>query len=86
MSRGAAIDEIATMIDEMNTELLEVVNALMTEVEKSDSRQHAVLLNHLHEILVNYKPMQVNPNDQHQLFSSATETQTAVGVVAGQMP
>lgn len=76
MSRAAATDEIARMVDGMNAELLDVVDALLAAVERDGPGPHAILLNHLREISVNYKPLALDVGAQHELFSSATETKT----------
>lgn len=86
MSRAAAIEEIATIVDDMNAELLEVVSALVAEAQKSNSGQYAVLINHLREISANYKPEHGDSEAQHELFVAQTVTHTAPGAVAGQMP
>ena len=46
MTHAAAIEEIATMIDEMNGDLLRVVNAMLSEEERIGPTRHAVLMNH----------------------------------------
>ncbi len=76
MSRAAATDEIARMVDELNAELMDVVMALLAAVEKDGPGPHAVLLNHLREISSNYKPLATDADAQHELFSPATDTQT----------
>jgi hypothetical protein len=86
MNRAAAIEEIAGIVDDMNADLLEVVTALVNEAQKGNSGQYAILLNHLREISANYKPAHKDAEGQHELFASQTETKTAIGVVAGQMP
>jgi hypothetical protein len=86
MNRAAAIQEIAAMIDATNAELLEVVSALLNEAETNGPGSHAVLLNHLREIAVNYKPLHSDLDGQHELFTSETDTTTATNAVAGQMP
>jgi hypothetical protein len=86
MNRAAAIREIAAMIDATNAELLEVVSAILNEAKTNGPGPHAVLLNHLREISVNYRPLQSDLDDQHQLFAAETDTATGANVVAGQMP
>lgn len=86
MTRAAAIREMATMIDESNRELIEVVDALLADVERTGSGQHAVLLNHLRTISLNYEPHSVAAETQHELFTADTQTQNSESAVAGQMP
>ena len=76
MNRAAAIEEVAAMVDEMNSELLGVIEALLAEAENIGAGQHAVLINHLGEILKNYHPLQFDPESQHELFAASTSTQT----------
>jgi len=86
MNRAAAIEEIATIVDDMNADLLAVVTALVAESRKTSSGQHAVLINYLREISANYKPEHSDTEGQHELFIAQTATHTAPGAVAGQMP
>ena len=86
MSRAAAIEEIASMIDEMNDELLEVVTALVDDAEKRGAGPNPALVNHLREIALNYRRWLIEPEGQHDLFTLTTHTATSSTVVAGQMP
>lgn len=85
MSRAAVVREVATMIDESNQELLEGVEALLADVQRTGSGAHAVLLNHLRTVLVYYQPFEADAEGQHELFSSNTQTQTR-DPVSGRMP
>lgn len=86
MTRAAAIQEIATLVDEMNSDLIEVVTALANEVSVGDTGRHAVLLHHLREVLANYQPLRFDAEGQHELFPTLTHTSTGTVAVAGQMP
>jgi len=87
MTRAAALHEVASMVDDTNSELLEAVNALVAEVEQSGQGSHTVLLNHLRHVLVDYQPWEAEPDSQHELFGAETSTcTTSTEAVAGQMP
>ena len=86
MTRAAALHEIAEMVDEMNTELVEAINTLLVEAERSGPGRHAILLNHIRQLTVAYKPWRAEADHQHELFSSLTSTATKSTALAGQMP
>jgi len=87
MTRAAALQEVAQMVDEMNVELVEAVQALLAELEQSDRGAKTVLINHLRHILVDYTPWHTNNAAQHELFTSDTESRNSASPsVAGQMP
>lgn len=89
MTRAAAVHEIAAMVDEMNADLVEVATALVNEAETNGAGRHVVLINHLREILLNYKPLRCDAEAQHELFSAETHTATETAPAAapeGQMP
>lgn len=86
MPRAAALHEVAQMVDEMNSELVETVSALIVELESSRPGSHTVLLTHLKHLLADYKPWRAESKSQHELFSPETTTVTQAGTVAGQMP
>ena len=86
MSRAAAIQEVAQMLDEMNSELVEAVSALVNDASAPDPQSQAVLLEHLKETLAQYQPWRVKNERQHELFVSNTSTATQSSAVAGQMP
>jgi hypothetical protein len=86
MTRAAALHEVADMVDEMNSELVETVSALLVEVERTGPGPHATLFHHLRELLADYKPWHVATDHQHELFPSLTSTATKTVAVAGQMP
>jgi hypothetical protein len=77
MSRAAAITEVAAMVDEMNGELVELVESLLEQAERTGAGQHAVLIQHLREIIQNYRPVRFDADGQHELFVSGTSTETA---------
>jgi len=77
MSRAAAIQEIAGMVDGMNAELIEVIESLLAEAERIGPGQHAVLIHHLGEILQNYRPLRFEAESQHELFTATTSTASA---------
>jgi len=86
MSRAAAIQEVAQMLDETNSELVEAVNALVNDASASDPRSQAILLEHLKGVLAQYQPWRVKSERQHELFVSNTSTATQSGAAAGRMP
>lgn len=86
MTRAAALHEIANMVDEMNSELVEAISAMLAEVERSSPDSHTALFNHLRELLSDYKPWRVETERQHELFPANTSTATKALSVAGQMP
>jgi hypothetical protein len=86
MTRAAATHEVAQMVDEMNTELLEAITTLLAELERTGPGPHAVLINHLRHLLADYRPWRTEPDRQHELFESLTSTATKTREVAGRMP
>jgi hypothetical protein len=86
MPRGAAIQEMAQMIDEMNSALVEVVCAAVDEFEKSSHGPSSALLTHLRRVALDYKPYVIDSQAQHELFTAETNTGTLTAPVAGQMP
>lgn len=86
MTRSAALQEVAGMVDEMNTELVEAVTALLNEIEESGAGTHAVLVSHLRHVLADYKAWSTESEEQHDLFTSPTESATHNNSTAGQMP
>lgn len=87
MSHNAAVREIATMIDSMNVELLEVTAALLREADTIGLSRQTVLLNQLSKIVAAYEPVKSDSTGQHELFAlnAATATNNA-HIVPGQMP
>lgn len=86
MPRAAAVQEMAQMIDEMNSELVEVVSSAVNELEKCGHGPSYALLTHLRRIALDYKPCVIDSQVQHELFASETATVTQPAPVAGQMP
>jgi len=86
MTRAAALQEVAQLVDEMNTELLAAVHGLLAEMEKAGPGPHDVLLHHLKHIVATYKPWTAGSETQHELFVAPTETASSPTAVAGQMP
>jgi hypothetical protein len=86
MTRAAALQEVAQMVDEMNGELLESIQSLLAELEQSDKGSNAVLINHLRHVLVDYTPWHTDNSAQHELFTSVTESRNSNRAAAGQMP
>jgi len=86
MSRAAALSEVAQMVDEMNNELVEAIQALIEELEKSPNSSCQVLVNHLRHVLTDYKPWHTDEGAQHELFSPTTISRNSTPAVAGQMP
>ena len=86
MSRAAAVEEIASMIDDMNTELLEVVTAILERSQGQFGGHPVGWADHLRELLTAYQPWRPDPHAQHELFTSETVTSTHAAPIAGQMP
>ena len=86
MTRAAALQEVAQMVDEMNSELVEAVQALLAELEQSGKGSNTVLTNHLRHILADYTPWHTSNAAQHELFAPETESRNSSPAVAGQMP
>jgi hypothetical protein len=76
MSRAAAINEVAAMVDGMNAELVDVIETLLEQAERTGPGQHAVLIHHLREITQNYRPIRSEAEGQHELFASDTSTES----------
>lgn len=77
MNRAAAIEEIATIVDGMNDELVEAAAALASEVERSGPGQHLELLNHLREVSLHYNHWQSEIGGQHDLVAATTRTSSS---------
>lgn len=86
MTRAAALQEIAQMVDEMNAELVNSVSALLANPEPASPGSHEILLSHLKRVLADYKPWRLEVESQHELFAANTQTVTHPRAVAGQMP
>jgi hypothetical protein len=86
MTRAAALQEVAQMVDEMNGELVDAIQALLAELERSDKTANSVLANHLRHVLADYTPWHTNNSAQHELFSAVTESRNSHPAVADQMP
>lgn len=86
MSRAAALQEVAQMVDEMNSELLEAIQALLAEADRSGLGPNDALLHHIRQLLVEYQPWRVDSASQHELFGPRTSTATRSEAIAGKMP
>jgi hypothetical protein len=86
MSRAAAIVEMASLVDDMNSELIEVIESLLEQAKRIGPGQHALLLNHLDEVMQTYRPLRLNPESQHELFEASTTTITPVTKVSAKAP
>jgi hypothetical protein len=78
MSRGAAVREIAGMIDEMNADLMEAVHALTCEVRRCAGGPCGALLYQVEEMARQYQPLCDRSDDQHELFAAGPGTTTTV--------
>lgn len=86
MTRAAALQEVAQMVDEMNSELVTAVQALLAELERTGKGSNTVLAGHLRHLLADYTPWHTNDAAQHELFTAPTKSHNAPPAVAGQMP
>jgi len=86
MTRAAALQEVAQMVDEMNSELIESIQSLLAELEQSGKSSNTVLTNHLRHVLADYTPWHTDNSAQHELFTATTESRNSNRAAAGQMP
>jgi hypothetical protein len=85
MSRAAASDELAGMVDEMNADLVEAVVNLLDEAERTGPGPFTGWLNRLREVARSYTPARASTDLQHVLFLSTTVTANSPSR-PGQMP
>lgn len=76
MPRGAAVHEIAGIMDEMNEELLDAVSTLLSAADRSGPGRHALLLNQLRQVMLTYKSYSTDKDSGHQFYTSSTTTGT----------
>jgi hypothetical protein len=86
MSRAAALQEVAQMVDAVNADLVEAVNELLAEAERSGPGPQGDLLHRLRQLLVDYRPWRAEEEGGHELFASNTSTGSQAHAIAGQMP